>query len=272
MLPDWVVRLVVGTLLLPALVAAVDAFARARRRRHPVRAWLGWVALGALPFLLAYALARLIDLAGVVHAPAAPLPPDTIPFDATAAVAVAAVVLVVPLAWFGLRRAVWRGIAPRDADPADGGAAAAVGLILAATGVAVWAMNPYAAALLAPAIHGWLLAAAGEGPPRWRAALTFVALGLVAVPLLAVFYADALALGPADELWLGWLLFAGGHISPLAALVLATLLGCLTSVSAILRARGRIPELPPERPVQTRGPLTYAGPGSLGGTESALRR
>jgi hypothetical protein len=25
-------------------------------------------------------------------------------------------------------------------------------------------------------------------------------------------------------------------------------------------------------PVRTRGPISYAGPGSLGGTESALRR
>jgi hypothetical protein len=30
-------------------------------------------------------------------------------------------------------------------------------------------------------------------------------------------------------------------------------------------------QLPPE-PLRTRGPVTYAGPGSLGGTESALRR
>jgi hypothetical protein len=26
------------------------------------------------------------------------------------------------------------------------------------------------------------------------------------------------------------------------------------------------------QPLRTRGPITYAGPGSLGGTESALRR
>ena len=30
-------------------------------------------------------------------------------------------------------------------------------------------------------------------------------------------------------------------------------------------------EVGPE-PLRTRGPVTYAGPGSLGGTESALRR
>jgi hypothetical protein len=35
-------------------------------------------------------------------------------------------------------------------------------------------------------------------------------------------------------------------------------------------ARARVEEV--DDPVTVRGPVTYAGPGSLGGTESALRR
>ena len=42
-LPDWAVRLLVGTLLLPALLAALDALFRARRRRLPVGRWAGWI-------------------------------------------------------------------------------------------------------------------------------------------------------------------------------------------------------------------------------------
>ena len=42
-LPDWSVRLVVLCLLLPALVAALDAFFRARRHRLHAGAWVGWV-------------------------------------------------------------------------------------------------------------------------------------------------------------------------------------------------------------------------------------
>ena len=36
-LPDWAVRLLVGTLLLPALLTALDGFFRVRRRHLPVR-------------------------------------------------------------------------------------------------------------------------------------------------------------------------------------------------------------------------------------------
>ena len=52
-----------------------------------------------------------------------------------------------------------------------------------------------------------------------------------------------------------------------------TMLGCGASVLALARCRTPPPRAtisPPE--VVSRGPLTYAGPGSLGGTESALRR
>ena len=59
MLPDWAVRLLVGTLLLPALLTAIDAFFGARRRRLPVARWLG-VGRRArrVPFLLALAVDR----------------------------------------------------------------------------------------------------------------------------------------------------------------------------------------------------------------------
>ena len=34
----------------------------------------------------------------------------------------------------------------------------------------------------------------------------------------------------------------------------------------------RAPQVDPAAPITVRGPQGYAGPGSLGGTESALRR
>ena len=41
----------------------------------------------------------------------------------------------------------------------------------------------------------------------------------------------------------------------------------------VLIARRRLgPAGGPGAPIRTRGPVSYAGPGSLGGTESALRR
>jgi len=44
-------------------------------------------------------------------------------------------------------------------------------------------------------------------------------------------------------------------------------------VIRVLIARRRLGDAPGSgESIRTRGPLSYAGPGSLGGTESALRR
>jgi hypothetical protein len=66
---------------------------------------------------------------------------------------------------------------------------------------------------------------------------------------------------------------AGGH-GLWTAFVLAGLFAALGGLIRVLLTRGRVER---ERAsgggaIKTRGPLTYAGPGSLGGTESALRR
>ena len=53
-LPDWAVRMLVGTLLLPALLTALDGWFRARRRKLPAGRWAAWLAAGALAPLLAW--------------------------------------------------------------------------------------------------------------------------------------------------------------------------------------------------------------------------
>jgi hypothetical protein len=55
------------------------------------------------------------------------------------------------------------------------------------------------------------------------------------------------------------------------ALEWSVVLGCTFSVIAIALQGAREPR-PEDAPVTIRGPVTYAGPGSLGGTESAIRR
>ena len=67
------------------------------------------------------------------------------------------------------------------------------------------------------------------------------------------------------------LLLAGGGVGVVAALEWSVVLGCTFSVVAIAVQAARQPQ-PEDAPVTIRGPVTYAGPGSLGGTESALRR
>ena len=55
-------------------------------------------------------------------------------------------------------------------------------------------------------------------------------------------------------------------------LLLAGLLAALADLVRVIAARRGEAAAGGGPVIRTRGPLTYAGPGSLGGTESALRR
>jgi hypothetical protein len=74
---------------------------------------------------------------------------------------------------------------------------------------------------------------------------------------------------------MGVLLVSGGHVGLFELLLWSLAAGC--AVGAGLLAGSRPTPSAPGRPqgperITIRGPLSYAGPGSLGGTESALRR
>ncbi|MBA2439270.1 MAG: hypothetical protein H0V50_01190, partial [Thermoleophilaceae bacterium] len=62
--PGLVLTLLGLTLILPALVASVDALARARRRRRAVFPWLRWLGGGALAFAIGLGLAHLLAVVG----------------------------------------------------------------------------------------------------------------------------------------------------------------------------------------------------------------
>ena len=79
-----------------------------------------------------------------------------------------------------------------------------------------------------------------------------------------------LDLGPASAWWVSLQLVGGGHLGVGAIVVWCLLLGCVASF--VLLVLTRRPAVRTEPDVTVRGPSTYAGPGSLGGTESALRR
>jgi MFS superfamily sulfate permease-like transporter len=99
-----------------------------------------------------------------------------------------------------------------------------------------------------------------------------LAAGLL-LPLFVLGYElRALRANPFGLLRMWLVATAGGHVSLWSALALGVLAGCLATLVRILRARRRIAAAAPDERPRTRGPVTYAGPGSLGGTESALRR
>jgi hypothetical protein len=98
-----------------------------------------------------------------------------------------------------------------------------------------------------------------------------VVCGLGLPVLVAVQYAMGLGFGPLQAAWSWVLLLGGGGFGLTPAIEWSLFLGCAVSVIAIASGSLRQPRIEPA-PVTIRGPLSYAGPGSLGGTKSALRR
>ena len=272
-LPGWVVSALAFALILPALVASIDAFARARRRREPVAAWLTWLGAAALPFALALGLAYALALAGATpDPPDAPVTPDLLPLDTAAAATLGAGLLTAVLAWLALRHLALRADG-RLADPAAPGAAVVVALVMSLSLLVLWLVNPYSTLMLVPALHLWLLGTLVDPAPPRRARLVMILGGLLLPALVGVYYLLAFSLDPLSGAWYLLLLTLGGHVSPISALIGCSLAGVLGAVISIALAQrppdpGRgVPETP-----SVRGPATYAGPGSLGGTESALPR
>jgi hypothetical protein len=270
-LPDWAVRMLVAAGLLPVLLMALDAFFRARRRRLATGAWALWLCAVAAPLVAAWVWARLLGLTGALHAPPALVPLGAVPVRAGDALALASVLVVAALAWLGLRPLLRAGRARRG-HPVAGGLTATAGLALSAATALAWVANPYLAALMLPAAHLWLFAGAPDGRLPLGAAAVAVLAGLVAPVLVLAYYALTFAAGPIGLPWLTLLGTASGHVSVLTLLAAAALLAALVAVIRVLTARRDIAAAAPPAPVRTRGPLSYAGPGSLGGTESALRR
>lgn len=270
LLPAWAVRLLAFVLVLPVLLAAIDALARVRRRRERVAVWLRWVAASALPFALAGLTATALSLLGLVDA--APAGPVVGAAAAPNAAALATVAVVLALGWFALRPWLARRVGA-DGDAGAGGAATVVALVLCAAALLIWVVNPYAALLLVPALHLWLFAMAPETHMPRPLALVLFAVGLLPPLLVAYTYARQFGLDPLELAWTGLLLVAGGGLPPLAVLLWSVVLGC-TGAALVVVLRVTSPHRPENgsAPITVRGPASYAGPGSLGGTESALRR
>jgi hypothetical protein len=276
-MPEWALRLLLGTLLLPPLIAGADGLARLRRRRAKVRRWTVWTLSCALPFLCCAVFAWILGSLGIIGAaPSVPVPGGAIPLDGSGITALVAVALTFVLAWLlwgALVRRLQIASPARRPDPDVAGLP--VTLLLTALAIVVWIGNPYTALLVIPALHLWLVIASPELRPRRLGALGIVLIGLAPLALLMSFYARQLGLGPAAFAWDGLLMVAGGHIGFGSALLWSLAFGC-AAAAAMVAARPveaeALPQAGDDAEITIRGPMSYAGPGSLGGTESALRR
>ena len=242
-LPGWVLALLGGTLLLPALVAAVDALARARRQRIEVVAWLRWVAAWVAPFLAGLAAAELLALTGATPAPPpAPVPPDVLPLDGAAVAVLAGVLVAMALALLLARHLAARPD-PRLARPEGSGAAVAVALTASGGALALWLANPYAGLLAVPAAHLWLLALLARPQPKRRVRALLLGLGALPAALVAVYYLFALSIDPLSGAWYLLLLLTGHSVGLLTALVGCVMIGALCAAGELV---GRSPAAPAE--------------------------
>ena len=263
LIPEWAISLLALALLLPVGLVSLEALGRGARDGARVGPALAWVLARALPFVAALVLAYALGEAGVLPRPEFPFDPARVEPDPGSLLA-AALVLA---AFAALALLLGRRLPP---PPAAGEATTpAIGSLLFAALLAVWVANPFTALLMAPLAHLWLFASMPELRGRRAIAAVLAAGGLV-VPLLAV-------AGVATQLGSGllapWdllLMFTGRHFGPLLAIPLCVLGGCLLAILAAAGSPRPIPVAPARR-ARVLGP-GYAGPGSLGGTGSAVPR
>jgi hypothetical protein len=188
----------------------------------------------------------------------------------------AAVLGLAWLAWPVLMRRLGLGVLRPSPEAAGADASGIVTLlVLLLVACAAWAVDPYTALLVIPGLHLLLGIASPERRPRPIAGLGLLVLALVPLGLLVAFYAHELGYGPGGVAQTALLLLAGGHVGVVAAVLWSIALGCVVAIALVALTPPADPLGlgPDERSeVSIRGPLSYAGPGSLGGTKSALRR
>ena len=258
--PPWAVRLLVAALLLPALLGAIDGFARVRRRHAAVGVWLRWLVALSVPFVAAAALTRLLGATGLLEAaPHGPVVAGRIPADG---VAIAVVALVFVLGWLAvapLERALGVRAGPEGAGPA-----AAVALATVVLACVVWGFNPFAAAVLVLPAHLWLLVGAPEVRLRRPPAVALALGALVPAAIVLAVYAHAVGASLFQLPWSLLLLVGGGQVALLALLTLCLLAGCAVGATR-LALRPSEEEAPAAPAPSVFGPLGHTGwtgPGS----------
>ncbi len=269
-LDGWGARAVVGLLLLSLLGCTLDVLARARRRRVAVGRWVGWVLSFAAPFALAGLFTAFLGAGGLLPAtPAAPVTAAELPVSGAGAAVLVSIGLLFILAW--VLRASARAHGRHKGPPESIGAGAALLLVGSVTATLLWFANPYTAALLIVPLHLWLVVLTREHDRPTLLGALYLLLSLAALIAAVALLCIGLRVEPLVLVWTLVLMIAGGALSA-SGLALASLTaGCFVAAAAILLLPGTLgPGAQVE--VTVRGPLSYAGPGSLGGTESALRR
>ena len=243
----WAIEIVLVAMLLPFLAAAVDLFARCRRRRIRIapalrsyRSRLGfWAWVGAI-FLVFGAFGFWGSTGG--YAPSL----DSVGWPGSALLAL---VLLAGVGWIVARARLLprRPIRREEQLAGHSGALLALGVV----GLLVAATNPFALIFVLPSVHAWLwLPQVQSRHPGVRASVFLV--GLAGPAYLVWSFATHYGLGW-DAPWYIAKLFAVGY-APLPLLVIG--LGWLAAGGQLAAlAAGRYAPYPSPRERARRGPV-----------------
>jgi MFS family permease len=243
----WTIEIVLVAMLLPFLAAAVDLFARCRRRRIRIapalrsyRSRLGfWAWVGAV-FLVFGAFGLWGDANG--HAP----PLSSVSWPGGALVAL---VLLAGAGWLVARSRLLprRTIRPEERLAGHSGALLALGVV----GLLVAATNPFALVFVLPSLHAWLwLPQVQTRQAAVRASIFLV--GLAGPAYLVWSFATHYGLGW-DAPWYVLELFAVGF-APLPLFLIG--LGWLAAAGQLVAlSAGRYAPYPEPQERPRRGPL-----------------
>lgn len=267
-IPGWALRAIVLALLVPPALLVLDGLARARRERQRIARWVLWTFLLILPQLLGIGAVAAAARAGWIAVPGGPIDPELWTGDATP---LAIFAITAAIGHLAIRPLVLLALGFRGLRSAGPGAPLGFALVLVVTALATWIVNPAAAALMVPAALLWpVVLDAGMRPPRgW--AITVVLLGMLPLLLLLENLLTRYPLGDLTGA-LSWfaVLLGASDVGLFPQLWFASIAGCC--LAALLLARHGRSVDPGDGQVTVRGPVSYAGPGSLGGVESALDR
>jgi hypothetical protein len=238
-LPGTSLALLLVALFAPLAAVTIDLFAHCRRQRLRLAPAWGRLALHIAPWLVVIGIVYLSNILGLLpRSPGAVIPPESALVDQPRYLRVAALVVVLLLA-YAYATAVERRLARRvRVDPRTTVFVAHASLLVIA--VAVFFVNPYSLLLVAPAAALWPLAR----PGGWTRTILPVYLGLGMILVALVFFASRLAIG-IDVWWYFFLLLENRTVPASAAVV-----GVVFIATAGMLAH----TLHRERPVQTSAP------------------
>ena len=249
-LPGWAIELVLIAALAPFLLAAVDLFARCRRRHIPLapafrsyRSRLGF-------WLWAAAIFELFAVFGVwPAAPPVAIPPDVAPATQWPALGLLGFAVLCVLGWLVARARLVprRAVAPSEEIAGSAGALVA----LAVVALLVVATNPYALVFLLPSLHAWLWLPHARARPLWTRAALLVG-GLLGPLLLLGSLAWRYGLG-LDAPWYLAELTAAGYVQLPAVVIAAGWLAAAGQVTAL--SIGRYAPYPSAAERPPRGPI-----------------